>query len=64
MKRIKKTYYVTLECIAHHTVKVEADSFEDARQKSMNVEIPKSELTIEEALPIHAEDEDGKVEDY
>ena len=59
-----KKYYVTLECIAHHTVKVEAESFEDAREKALNVEIPISELSIEEALPIHAEDENGIFEMY
>ena len=59
-----KKYFVTLECIAHPTVEVEAESFEDAREKAMNVEIPTSELSIEETLPIHAEDDDGKVEDY
>ena len=59
-----KKYFVTLECISHHTVEVEAESFEDARNKAMNVEIPTSELSIEEALPIRAEDSDGNVETY
>lgn len=48
-----KKYYVTLECITHHTVEVEANSFDEACEKA-NVE-----QCYEEVLPIHAECEDG-----
>ena len=57
-------YYVTMECIAHHTLEIEADSFEDARDKALNMEIPKDEIDIEESLPISADSENGEHKDY
>lgn len=57
-------YYVTMECIAHHTFEIEAESFDEAMDKSMNMEIPMDEISIEESLPISADSEDGKHKDY
>ena len=57
-------YYVTMECIAHHTLEIEADSFEDAMDKSLNMEIPKDKIDIEESLPISADSENGEHKDY
>jgi hypothetical protein len=53
-----------MECIAHHTIEIEADSFDEAMDKSMNMEIPMDEISIEESLPISADSEDGKHKDY
>jgi len=57
-------YYVVMECIAHPTLEIEADSFEEAMDKSLNMAIPKDEIDIEESLPIHAYDENGEHKDY
>ena len=57
-------YYVTMECIAHHTLEIEANSFEEARDKSLNMAIPKDKIDIEESLPIYAESENGEHKDY
>ena len=57
-------YYVTMECIAHHTLEIEADSFEDAMDKSLNIAITKDEIDIEESLPISADSENGEHKDY
>lgn len=59
-----KKYYVTMECIAHHTLEIEAESFEDAREKAMNTAIPKDAIEIEESLPIDADCEDGEHKDF
>lgn len=57
-------YYVTMECIAHHTLEIEADSFEEAMDKSLNMKIPKDKISIEESLPIYADSENGEHKDY
>ena len=57
-------YYVTMECIAHNTFEIEADSFGDAMDKSMSMKIPMDEISIKESLPIFADSEDGKHKDY
>lgn len=57
-------YYVQMECTFHHTLEIEADSFEEAMDKSLNMEIPKDEISIEESLPISADSENGEHKDY
>jgi len=56
-------YYVTMELISHHTIEVEADDFDDAMDKALEVEITKDDFDIEEALPISAYDENGVQKD-
>lgn len=57
-------YHVEMECIAHHTLEIEANSFDEAYDKALNIEIPKDEIDIEESLPISADSEDGEHKDY
>lgn len=57
-------YYVTVECVAHHTFEIEANGFGEAADKALNMAIPKDEIDIEESLPISADSEDGKHKDF
>lgn len=44
-----------MECLAHYTVEVEADSMEEAKEKARNMNFPKEEMEIEEPIPTFVE---------
>ena len=44
-----------MEAIARYTVVVEADSMEEAKEKSRNMSFPKEKMEIEEPVPTFIE---------
>ena len=54
-----KNYHVTLECIYHHTLDIEADNIEEAIGKAKSMHIPHENIKFEECLPINADSTDG-----
>ena len=44
-----------MEALAHYTVEVEADSMEEAKEKTRNMNFPKEEMEIEEPIPTFIE---------